>query len=125
MSESLPQHPNGMRFTVFNENGDMLATNEYYSIGGGFVIDHGTQYSDDNAFFRKSTSKTKSVPDEGRKQLVEASVPFKTADDILTICHEKNMSFSDIVIQNELKWRTKTEIYSGLMVSTPSISTIF
>ncbi|KAJ1828172.1 hypothetical protein LPJ73_008618, partial [Coemansia sp. RSA 2703] len=25
--ESLPQHPNGMRFTVFDSNGDMLATN--------------------------------------------------------------------------------------------------
>ena len=122
MSESLPQHPNGMRFTVFNQQGDMLATNEYYSIGGGFVIDNGTQYSEDNAFFRKSTSPTKSVSDDGRKQLVEASVPFKTADDLLTICKEKNMSFSDIVIQNELKWRSKTEIYSGLMVSGALLS---
>ena len=26
----LPTHPNGMRFTCFAENGDLLATNEYY-----------------------------------------------------------------------------------------------
>jgi len=26
----LPAHPNGMRFTCFDENGDLLATNEYY-----------------------------------------------------------------------------------------------
>lgn len=32
----LPEHPNGMRFSVFNSNGDLLATNEYYSVGGGF-----------------------------------------------------------------------------------------
>jgi hypothetical protein len=32
----LPEHPNGMRFSVFNEAGDLLATNEYYSVGGGF-----------------------------------------------------------------------------------------
>jgi len=34
----LPSHPNGLRFTVFNEGGDMLATNEYFSVGGGFVV---------------------------------------------------------------------------------------
>jgi hypothetical protein len=32
----LPTHPNGMRFSVFDKNGDLLATNEYYSVGGGF-----------------------------------------------------------------------------------------
>ena len=32
----LPTHPNGMRFSVFDNNGDLLATNEYYSVGGGF-----------------------------------------------------------------------------------------
>ena len=26
----LPAHPNGMRFSVFDEAGDMLATNEYF-----------------------------------------------------------------------------------------------
>lgn len=31
-------HSNGMRFSVFNEDGDLLATNEFYSIGGGFVL---------------------------------------------------------------------------------------
>ena len=34
----LPAHPNGLRFTLFNEDGDMLATNEYFSVGGGFVV---------------------------------------------------------------------------------------
>jgi hypothetical protein len=34
----LPAHPNGLRFTVFDEKGDMLATNEYFSVGGGFVV---------------------------------------------------------------------------------------
>ena len=26
----LKTHPNGMRFSVFDENGDLLATNEYF-----------------------------------------------------------------------------------------------
>jgi L-serine deaminase len=37
-SRKLPMHSNGMRFRVFDENGDMLATNDLFSVGGGFVI---------------------------------------------------------------------------------------
>ena len=56
----LKTHPNGMRFSVFDENGDLLATNEYfrydhkqrrvviahiahYSVGGGFVVNEKTK----------------------------------------------------------------------------------
>lgn len=34
----LPMHSNGMRLRVFDKNGDMLATNDLFSVGGGFVI---------------------------------------------------------------------------------------
>ncbi|KAK2613167.1 hypothetical protein N8I77_000094 [Diaporthe amygdali] len=34
----LPMHSNGMRFMVFDEHGDMLATNDLFSVGGGFVV---------------------------------------------------------------------------------------
>jgi len=39
----LDTHPNGMRFSVFDENGDLLATNEYFSVGGGFVVNEKTE----------------------------------------------------------------------------------
>src|ERR1700761_9254018 len=31
-------HPNGIRFTVFDESGNVLATDVFYSIGGGFIL---------------------------------------------------------------------------------------
>ncbi|KAI1498140.1 serine dehydratase [Biscogniauxia marginata] len=34
----LPIHSNGMRITVFDEEGTMLATNDLFSVGGGFVV---------------------------------------------------------------------------------------
>ncbi|KAI1113190.1 L-serine ammonia-lyase [Nemania sp. NC0429] len=34
----LPLHSNGMRFMVFDEEGNMLATNDLFSVGGGFVV---------------------------------------------------------------------------------------
>lgn len=35
---SLPLHSNGMRLTVFDNEGTMLATNDLFSVGGGFVV---------------------------------------------------------------------------------------
>jgi L-serine deaminase len=34
----LPLHSNGMRFTVFDSDGYVLATNDLFSVGGGFVV---------------------------------------------------------------------------------------
>ncbi|KAI1313508.1 serine dehydratase alpha chain-domain-containing protein [Xylaria venustula] len=34
----LPLHSNGMRFIVFDKDGTMLATNDLFSVGGGFVV---------------------------------------------------------------------------------------
>ena len=36
--KKLPMHSNGMRLTVFDKEGDMLATNDLFSVGGGFVV---------------------------------------------------------------------------------------
>lgn len=34
----LALHSNGMRFRVYDKHGDMLATNDLFSVGGGFVV---------------------------------------------------------------------------------------
>ena len=36
--QKLPHHTNGMRFTAFDADGAVLATQDYYSVGGGFVV---------------------------------------------------------------------------------------
>jgi len=35
--EELPRHTNGMRFSAFNADGNTLLSEDYYSLGGGFV----------------------------------------------------------------------------------------
>ncbi|KAJ3409155.1 hypothetical protein HDV05_004575 [Chytridiales sp. JEL 0842] len=35
---NLPQHPNGMRLSCYDAQGDLIATNDFFSIGGGFVV---------------------------------------------------------------------------------------
>jgi len=49
---SLPTHPNGMRFSVFDEAGDLLATNEYFSVGGGFVVNERTRTGEENLYYK-------------------------------------------------------------------------
>jgi L-serine deaminase len=36
--KKLPMHSNGMRLMVFDQEGNMLATNDLFSVGGGFVV---------------------------------------------------------------------------------------
>ncbi|KZP26663.1 L-serine ammonia-lyase [Athelia psychrophila] len=47
----LKEHPNGMRFACFGEEGELLAVNEYYSVGGGFVVNDKTKV-DENLFYK-------------------------------------------------------------------------
>ena len=37
--QSLPHHPNGMRFNAYADGGIKLHNKVYYSVGGGFVVD--------------------------------------------------------------------------------------
>jgi hypothetical protein len=49
----LKTHPNGMRFSCFGKEGDLLATNEYFSVGGGFVVNEKTKGTNFLYFFKK------------------------------------------------------------------------
>jgi L-serine dehydratase len=42
MAESLPEHPNGMRFTLTRKDGNSVAK-VYYSVGGGFIREEGEE----------------------------------------------------------------------------------
>ncbi|KAK9718023.1 hypothetical protein K7432_005804 [Basidiobolus ranarum] len=115
--ESLPHHPNGMRCTVFDENGDMLATNEYFSIGGGFIFQEETQIAGGkNVYFRETHSDTTSSLDETpeEKTFVMAPLPFKNAQDLIQICDRQNMTIAQVIYENELQWRSEQEIRDKL-----------
>jgi len=42
-----------MRFSAFDNNADLIATNEFFSIGGGFVVNEKTEVTE-NVFFKDS-----------------------------------------------------------------------
>lgn len=79
----LPSHPNGMRVSAYNTSGDLIATNEYYSIGGGFVVNEALKKN--NVYFKDKRvdhvvelEKTNEVKEQAEIELKE--VHMKESD---------------------------------------------
>ena len=93
----LPYHPNGMIFRAFDEAGLQLRSREYYSVGGGFVVD-------DSA--------------AGADRIVEDSTPlpypFRSGAELLALCAEHGLSISTLMRENERAWRPDEDTRNGL-----------
>jgi L-serine dehydratase len=82
--EKLPLHANGMRFTA--SAGDaVLVERIFYSVGGGFVVDHA------------------GAPADGSTPADQVTVPhpFNTADELLVRASENGMAISTLMLENE------------------------
>ena len=82
--EKLPLHANGMRFTA-HAGGAVLVERIYYSVGGGFVVDH------------------TGAPADGSTPADQVSVPypFNSGDELLKLSVEHGMSVSSLMMENE------------------------
>ncbi|HSX61318.1 MAG TPA: L-serine ammonia-lyase [Tahibacter sp.] len=96
--QKLPYHSNGMRFTAYGANDEVLATRDYYSVGGGFVVNHDEAAED------------RIVPDT-----TPLPYPFHSGDELLARCSEAGKSIAEVMLANELAWRSETEIRGGLL----------
>lgn len=96
-SETLPYHPNGMRFTAWDRSDDVLLARVYYSVGGGFVIDESQQGGDPIV-----------------AQDTQLPFPFSSAAELLRLCQESGQSISRLMLANERVWRSEEEIQTRL-----------
>jgi iron-sulfur-dependent L-serine dehydratase single chain form len=97
--ESLPGHPNGMRFTALDASGGELRAKVYYSVGGGFVVDE------------NATGADRIKPDD-----TVLPLPFDTAAELLDRCRETGLSISALMLENERAFgRSTAEIHDGLL----------
>ena len=96
--ESLPGHPNGMRFRALDAGGAELLQRVYYSVGGGFVVNE--DKTDDPVI----TEMEADLP-----------FPFESGDELLAICEAENMGISDLMMCNERVWREESEIRAKLL----------
>ncbi len=95
---ALPYHPNGMRFTAFDDAGQELLSKVYYSVGGGFVVD-------ENA----------SGAERVKEDETPLPYPFDSGDELMALCEQHGRSISQIMLENEKSWRSEAEIRSGLL----------
>ncbi|HVI58225.1 MAG TPA: L-serine ammonia-lyase [Luteimonas sp.] len=95
--QKLPFHTNGMRFTAFSANDEVVATRDYYSVGGGFVVNQ------DEAAEDRIVADTTPVP-----------YPFHTGDALLAQAREHNLSIAQLMMANERSWRSEEEVRAGL-----------
>ena len=95
--ERLPHHSNGMRFVAFDIDQKVLDSRDYYSVGGGFVVNQ------DEASHDRIVADTTSV-----------RYPFKSAEDILEQCRDHNITIAQLMWENEQAWREPEAIRGGL-----------
>lgn len=94
----LPYHPNGMIFRAFDTAGLQIHSREYYSVGGGFVVD------EDAAGANRIVEDRTPLP-----------YPFTTARELLGHCEAAGMSISQVMQANEAAWRPEAETRDGLL----------
>ncbi|MDR6987503.1 L-serine dehydratase [Paenarthrobacter nitroguajacolicus] len=96
MRQSLPAHPNGMRFQAFDDHGNVLGERVYYSVGGGFVVDEDALGA-------------------SPQDHIQLRYPFSNAQELLAHCERANLPISDIMLANEGAWRTEKETREQLL----------
>jgi L-serine dehydratase len=90
----LAGHSNGMRFTTLDDQGEVLLSKVYYSVGGGFINEEGEEASG------------------ARRQPVP--YPFSSAEQLLQIAAEHDMPIHLVMQSNEMAWKPVTEIRDGI-----------
>lgn len=90
--QSLPHHPNGMRFTAYDETQKELFQKIYYSVGGGFVVNH-----------------SEGEDAEIVSNAVPLPYPFSSGEELLNRCKEEGICISTLVRRNELVFSTAEE----------------
>jgi L-serine dehydratase len=95
--QKLPYHTNGMRFIAYDARGEMVATRDYYSIGGGFVVNQ------DEAAEDRIVADTTPLPH-----------PFHSGAELLAQCEQSGLTIAQLMFANEQAWRSADEISAGL-----------
>ena len=86
-----------MRFTVFDTDRNVLHEQEFYSVGGGFILN-----SDE-------------IQNEVEIKTAQTPFPFNTWEELFTHCERTGMNCRELMWKNEQTWRTESEIRKGLL----------
>lgn len=100
LGKPLPQHPNGMIFELKNSTGDLLLTQTYFSIGGGFI--------------NTLSEITALVAPIKMLSAVAYPYPFTSADMMLEMSQQSGLSIAAMKQKNELHHINLTTLNDGM-----------
>jgi L-serine dehydratase len=86
-----------MRFNAYAADGAELAAREYYSVGGGFVVNQ------DEAAENRIVADTTVL-----------KYPFHSGDELVALCEKHGLTIAQLMFENEKAWRSEDEIRAGL-----------
>ncbi|SIG63101.1 L-serine dehydratase, iron-sulfur-dependent, single chain form [Mycobacteroides abscessus subsp. abscessus] len=141
----LPRHTNALTLTAFDEAGEPLAEETYYSVGGGFVTSE-TEFvekeraaeavvtteaalaEDADEGFDDEVDDPSNADEDQEFAVAEAVIdaeleaaseelpyPFHSAADLLEQCRKNELSVAEVMLGNELTMRDEDEIRHGLL----------
>ena len=84
--KKLGYHPNGMRFSAYDADGEAVRERAYYSVGGGFVADE---------------KAAEAGPDQTLPSGPDLPYPFTTAEELLAHARASGLPVSGIMLANE------------------------
>jgi len=95
--ERLPRHSNGMRFDALAADGRVLREEDYYSLGGGFIV--------------------RGDEPEARETRSHAAppYPFTSGAELLALCREHGLEIFELMLANERTWAKDDEVRARLM----------
>jgi L-serine dehydratase len=96
--QTLPLHPNGLRFTALDATGAALRREEFYSTGGGFIVRAAE-------FGRSVTGAT----------AVELPYPFDSASELLQAGRDNGLELHELILANERSFRSDAETAAALL----------
>lgn len=93
--ELLPCHTNGMRFSAYDAKNNLLFSEIYYSIGGGFIV----------------------TQDEFGKETHTHTIPysFNSAQELLHLCQQHHLTIADLMLANEKALHSDWDISAKLL----------
>lgn len=94
--EFLAKHANALTITAYRDDQSIVHQETYYSIGGGFIV-----------------CESEEIP--GQQEKPQPPYPFYSAKELMQLCEQHQLSIAELMLANELTWRSRAEIKAGVL----------